>query len=97
MGRLLEGGAYYRATLIKKSEKELSSLLHVFLQADEENRLICQVTGKRKREIGLVAPAKFSPFTKTKRIAIKLDEELKKRKEMLTYVTYTLLCNVKFY
>ena len=46
---------------------QVSSLLHLFLQADEENRLICQVTGKRKREVGLVVPAKFSAFIKTKR------------------------------
>ena len=54
------------------------------------------VTGMRKREVGLVVPAKFSAFTKTKCIAIKLDEELKKRKEMLTYfeLKYTQKDNV---
>ena len=68
---------------------ELSSLLHYFLEADDENHLICQVTGKRKREGGLVIHAKYFAYTKRKRIAETLDREIKKRKEKLSYFELT--------
>ena len=37
---------------------ELSRLLKNILEANEENKLFAQVTGKRKPEIGLLVPAK---------------------------------------
>ena len=58
---------------------ELSSLLKNFLQASKEKRLIAQATGKRKREVGLVVPAKFTAFTKELRIARILQKELNGR------------------
>ena len=36
-----------------------------FLSADEANRLNAVVTGKRKREVGLVVPAEFTCITET--------------------------------
>ena len=39
---------------------ELSCLLKNFLSANLENKLFAKVAGKRKREIGLVVPARFS-------------------------------------
>ena len=33
---------------------ELSSLIDYFLKAEETNRVIAEVTGKRKREVGLL-------------------------------------------
>ena len=39
-----------------------------------------EVTGKCKREVGLVVPAKFSALTKDKKTAKVLDKELFKRK-----------------
>ena len=39
---------------------ELSSLIYHFLNARSENRMTVEVTGKRKREVGLVVPAKFN-------------------------------------
>jgi len=44
-------------------------LLKNFLEANAENRLLAQVTGKRKSEVGLVVPAKFTAFTTELRIA----------------------------
>ena len=58
---------------------EFSSLLKNFLQANEENRLIAQATGKRKREVGFVVPAKFTAITKELRIARIVQKELKGR------------------
>ena len=62
MRRLFEGGAY----LIIGRSKEKHA----------ENRLLAQVTGKRKREVGLVVLAKFTAFTTELRIARILDREL---------------------
>ena len=59
---------------------ELSSLIYHFLNASSENKLTVEVTGKRKREVGLVVPAKFNALTKDKKIAEVLDRELSKRK-----------------
>ena len=59
---------------------ELSRLMKNFLEANTENKLVAQVTGKRKREIGLVVPAKFSAFTTVDlRLAKILETELRKR------------------
>ena len=82
-------GIYADETLVGHVPIELSSLLHFFLEADEQNRLICQVIGKRKREVGLVVPAKFFAFSKNKRLAETLGREMKKRKELLTYFELT--------
>ena len=58
---------------------ELSQLLSYFLQANAENQLAAQVTGKRKREVGLVVPAKFTAFTPKLRKARILERELNGR------------------
>ena len=58
---------------------ELSHLLSYFLQANAENQLVAQVTGKRKREVGLVVPAKFTAFTPELRNARILERELNGR------------------
>ena len=44
-----------------------------------------QFSGKRKREIGLVVPAKFKALTKEYRLAKTLDEQLQARKEKYTH------------
>jgi len=54
-------------------------LLKNFLEANAEKRLLAEVTGKRKREVGLVVPAKFAAFTTELRIARTLDRELNGR------------------
>ena len=62
---------------------ELSSLvLYHFLQASAENCISLEVIGKRKREVGLAVPAKYNAFTRNKKIAMVLDEELAKRKKL---------------
>ena len=47
---------------------ELSSLMTHFLNATSENTLTVKVRGKRKREVGLVVPAKYQAVTKSKRL-----------------------------
>ena len=58
---------------------ELSHLLSYFLQANAENQLVAQVRGKRKREVGLVVPAKFTAFTPEQGNARILERELNGR------------------
>ena len=58
-----------------------STLVDNFLNADKENILTAVVTGKRKREVGLVAPVEFTVRTKKQNIATILDRELEKKKE----------------
>ena len=56
---------------------ELSCLLKNFLGANLENRLFAKVAGKRKREIRVVAPARFSAVTTELRIV----EDLERTKQ----------------
>ena len=58
---------------------ELSRLLKNFIEANVENKLCAQVTGKRKREVGLVVTAKFSALTAELRVAKILEGELNTR------------------
>ena len=47
---------------------EISCLLTYFLEASPENKLNAIVIGKRKREVGLVFPAKYAALTKKQNI-----------------------------
>ena len=49
------------------------------------NKLCAQVTGKRKREVGLVVPAKFTALTSELRIARILERELTARAEKYSH------------
>ena len=42
---------------------EISQLISYFLEAASTNTMTAVVTGKRKREIGLVVPAKYVAYT----------------------------------
>ena len=72
--------------LVGHLPKELSCLLKYFLEASPGNNLIAVVTGKRKREVGLVVPAKYVALTKKKTFANILLEKLteKKRKHSIS-------------
>ena len=63
---------------------ELSLLLKNSLEAEAGNKQCAQVTGKRKREVGLVVPAKFTALTSELRIARILERELTARAEKYT-------------
>lgn len=70
-----------KKTLVGHIPIELSSLIDHFLKADKSNSVCAQVTGKRKREVGLVVPANFSVYTLNKRYAQVMDAELIKKKD----------------
>ena len=69
--------------LVGHAPVEFSSLLYHFLQASAENCINVEVIEKRKREVGLVVPAKYNAFTRNKKIAVVLDEELAKCKKQI--------------
>ena len=48
-----------------------------------KNCINVEVIGKRKHEVGLVVPTKYNAFTRNKKIAMVLDEELAKPKKTL--------------
>ena len=62
---------------------EISRLLYQFLEADEQNRLIAVPSGKRKREIGLVVPAKYTVITKNGQFGDILVKKLKDKTNVL--------------
>lgn len=60
---------------------EISCLLTNFLNAAPDNNLEAFVVGKRKREVGLVVPAKYVAFTKSKKFGNILFDKLHEKKE----------------
>ena len=82
-------GAYIisnqKETLAGHVSIELSHLLKNFIEVKAENQLSARVTGKRKREVGLVVPAKFSALTSELRIARILKKELDARSTRYTH------------
>ena len=53
--------------LVGHAPVEFSSLSYRFLQASAENCINVEVTEKRKREVGLVVPARYNAFARKKR------------------------------
>lgn len=64
-----------KKTLGRHVPIELSRILNNFLRANTENNLFVKVTAKRKRETGLVVPARFSAVTTELRIAEVLERK----------------------
>ena len=64
---------------------ECSALLDYFLNADNSNKMVTADTGKRKREIGLVVPRKFTCLTKKFRLTDILHDELAKKKNKYSH------------
>ena len=56
-----------------------------FLLGNSKKKLCARVTGKRKREVGLVVPAKFSASTAQLRVAKSLERELNTRAKQYSH------------
>ena len=67
-------------TLVRQLPIEISCLLTYLLEASPENKLNTIVIGKRKREVGLVVPAKYAALTKNKTFANVLAGKLQEKK-----------------
>ena len=75
-------------TLVGQVPTEISRIIHYFIQSNEKNSVS---VGPRKREIGLVVPAKFSAYAADQRVADILSKEILKIKQS----TLTLIFNMK--
>ena len=83
---------------------EVSCLITYLLQASPENKLFAVVTGKRKREVGLVVPAKYVAFSKSKTFANVLKEKLEEKKkrysnfefDTITAIVASVPTNIKY-
>ena len=81
IGVYLRGKEGSEAGLVGHLPIEISKLAKQFFNADKDNLLIATVVGKRKREVGLVIPSKYTAMTTKKEIIDVLNEELGKKKE----------------
>ena len=59
---------------------ELSNLIYFFLKGAEENFALTVAVVPRKREVGLVVPAKFTAATKKLSVATVLSNKIFKQK-----------------
>ena len=73
---------------------ELSCLFKHFLETSAYNTLSAVVTGKRKREVGLVVPAKYIALTKDRRYANVLFEKLKEKKDKYKNFEFNIVTSV---
>ena len=64
---------------------QLSSLVNNFFKANESNKVVAKVSGKKK----LVVSAKCTALTKEHRLAKILDGELSTRKDKYTHIEIT--------
>ena len=62
---------------------EISQLINYFLEAATTNTMTAVVTGKRKREIGLVVPAKYVAYTENQKHAQILIKKLLEKQHLL--------------
>ena len=91
-------GVYHavdREKLVGHIPIELSSLMYNFLAANDNNSLRVIVTGKRAREVGFVAPATYSAFTKCEKTAEILEKELERRKQIFRHYNLTFKLSEK--
>ena len=78
--------------LVRHIPIELSVLLYHFLNHSKENVLHAVVTGKCKREVGLVIPAKYTAETdEENKTAEKLNEEVFEKKSKYTHFEFAFV------
>ena len=75
---------------------EVSCLLTNFLNATSDNKLEAHITGKRKREMGLIVPAKYVAITKDKIYAEILMNKLYEKKEKYPHFELEVITNRLF-
>ena len=78
-------GTFKNNVLVGHVPIEISRIIYFFLGSDTSAAVSCKVTGKRKREVGLVVPALYVASTdstnKGKNMVKILENELKNIKE----------------
>ena len=78
-------GVFKDDVLVGHVPIEVSRIISYFLQTNETNTVQVEVTGKRKRELGLIVPGKYHARTENERIAKTLGKELQMIKEKYTH------------
>ena len=88
----------FQSTSNDKSEQlvghipiEISQLTNYFLEAATTNAIVAVVTGKRKREIGLVIPAKYIAYTENQKHAQIFKEKLLEKETILELAVHNEL------
>ena len=79
-GKHLVGVFKRDETLVDHVPIEISRIIDYFMQNNEKNFISATVVGPRKREIGLVVPAKFSAYAADRRVVDILSKEILKIK-----------------
>ena len=62
-------GIYDDLNLVGHAPKEISKLLHQFLDADRKNKVVVNVSGKKRKELGLVIPGIYRVISGDKKHA----------------------------
>ena len=76
-------GVFKNEELVGHIPSEISELLTHFIQNSPKNKMIAFPIGKRKREIGLVVPAKYMAICENKKVAQILMEKLLEKQKIL--------------
>ena len=72
-------------TLVGHVPIEISRIIDYFMQNNEKTFVPATVVGPRKREIGLVVPAKFSAYAAVRRVTDILSKEILKIKRKYSH------------
>ena len=67
---------------------EISQLINYFFEAATTNTITAEVTGKRKREIRLVVPAKYVAYTENQKHAQILIKKLLEKQNLLELLVH---------
>ena len=84
IGVYLWGGEGKESGLVEHIQTELAKLLKQFLDAGKKTILRVTVVGKRKREVGLVIPGRYTAMTEKKYMDV-LSNKLNKKKKYYKY------------
>ena len=85
-----------QSTLVGHLPAELSLLMRQFFGASSENSITVQVLGKKKKEVGLVIPGKYTAITKDKTTWEFLNKQLHEKNATLKNFQMKILNCGKF-
>ena len=86
----MEVAIAFKNVLVGHIPMELSFLLRCFLDSDEENGMLVEVTGHRMRENRLVGPCRYRASIRNLKISEILHKEIKKAAGLYTHMPINL-------
>ena len=90
MNMLLEHSFERVASWLDMYPLDFSFLVFLFLRAHEDNQVVVEVTGSRKRENGLVIPGTFEAVTRSRRLGAKFYEEFNTVKQLCAHMDISI-------